>query len=111
MEVARKMFELLDGMVEETGGENVVQVVVDGTSIHGSQLHVGREKDKLFWSSCVVHCLDLIGELPVFHDTIMKAKSQLSSIGALGCLICIEGTRKARSWLDWLSLYLLLISL
>ncbi|KAK7267601.1 hypothetical protein RIF29_20279 [Crotalaria pallida] len=73
------MFKLLDAMVEEIGEDNVVQVVTDGASnfvLAGQKLE--EKRPKLFWSPCAAHCLDLIlediGQLPVFHDTIAKAK-------------------------------------
>ncbi|RDY02322.1 hypothetical protein CR513_14231, partial [Mucuna pruriens] len=75
----KKMFELLDSIVEEIGEENVVQVVMDGAA---NLVTAGRmlmeKRTKLFWSSCAAHCLDLvledIGELPVFYNTIANAK-------------------------------------
>ncbi|RDX83186.1 hypothetical protein CR513_35926, partial [Mucuna pruriens] len=78
----KKMFELLDIIVEEIGEENVVQVMTDGAS---NLVATGRmlmeKKTKLFWSPCVDHCLDLvledIEELPVFYNTIANAKKSL----------------------------------
>jgi len=75
----KKMFELLDSMVEEIGEDHVVQVVTDGAS---NLVAAGRmlmeKRTKLFWSPCAAHCLDLvledIGELPVFYNTISNAK-------------------------------------
>ena len=76
---AIKMFELLDGVVEEIGEENVVQVVTDSASALVAAGHKLEEKrTKLFWSPCAAHCIDLIlediGKLPIFHNTISKAK-------------------------------------
>ncbi|RDX92342.1 hypothetical protein CR513_25542, partial [Mucuna pruriens] len=68
----KKMFELLDSIVEEIGEENVVQVVTDGAA---NLVTAGRmlmeKRTKLFWSPCAAHCLDLvledIGELPILE--------------------------------------------
>jgi len=59
--------------------DNVVQVMTDGTS---NFVTVGKKleekRTKLFRSPCAAHCLDLIlediGELSVFHNTIVNAK-------------------------------------
>nr|KYP34797.1 hypothetical protein KK1_044202 [Cajanus cajan] len=75
----KKMFELLDNIVEEIGEEHVVQVVTDGASnlVAAGQMLM-EKRTKLFWSPCAAHCLDLIlediGELPVFYNTIANAK-------------------------------------
>nr|KYP59947.1 hypothetical protein KK1_015394 [Cajanus cajan] len=75
----KKIFELLDNIVEEIGEEHVVQVVTNGASnlvVTGQMLM--EKRTKLFWSPCAAHCLDLIlgdiGELPVFYNTIANAK-------------------------------------
>ncbi|WVZ14827.1 hypothetical protein V8G54_012393 [Vigna mungo] len=54
----KKMFELLDNMVEEIGEEHVVQIITDGAS----NLAAPGE------------FLEDIGELPVFYNTISNAK-------------------------------------
>ncbi|WOL00998.1 hypothetical protein Cni_G09711 [Canna indica] len=77
---AEKMFELLDSMVDEIGEENVAQVVTDSAS---ALVAVGKKlmekREGLFWTPCAAHCLDLvledIGNLPVFFNTIGKAKN------------------------------------
>ncbi|XP_052187762.1 uncharacterized protein LOC127798293 [Diospyros lotus] len=76
---AQKLFELLDSLVEEIGEENVVQVVTDSASAYVATGDLLMEKrKKLFWSPCATHCIDLIlhdiGGLPIFTDTIKKAK-------------------------------------
>ncbi|KAJ1393921.1 Ribonuclease H-like superfamily [Sesbania bispinosa] len=83
-------------MVEEIGEDNAVQVVTDGASnlmAKGELLEYKRTK--LFWAPWAAHCLDLIlediGELSVFNTTITNAKKiQLTFMGILGFLICIE---------------------
>ena len=76
---AKKLFELLDSLVEEIGEENVVQVVTDSASAYVAAGELLMEKrKKLFSSPCAAHCIDNmledIGELPIFKDTIKKAK-------------------------------------
>lgn len=65
---AKKLFELLDSLVEEIGEENVVQVVTDSASAYVAVGELLMEKrKKLFWSPCAAHCIDNmledIGEL------------------------------------------------
>jgi len=75
----KKMYKLLDNIVDEIGEEHVVQVVTYGAS---NLVAAGRmlmeKRTKLFWSPCAAHCLDLIlediGELSVFYNTISNAK-------------------------------------
>ncbi|XP_050207472.1 uncharacterized protein LOC126656891 [Mercurialis annua] len=76
---AQKLFEMLDGLVEEIGEENVVQVVIDSASAYVKAGDLLMEKrKKLFWSPCAAHCIDNIlediGELLMFKDTIKKAR-------------------------------------
>ncbi|GFZ10855.1 ATP/GTP-binding protein family [Actinidia rufa] len=73
------LYELLDDLVKEIGEEHVVQVVIDSASAYvGAGKKLEEKRPNLFWSPCAGHCLDLmlsdIGELPVFKDTIDKAK-------------------------------------
>jgi Protein of unknown function (DUF 659) len=76
---AKKLFELIDDVIEEIGEENVVQVVMDSASAYvcAGQLLMEKRK-KLFWNPCAAHCMDLIlediGEVQIFRDTIRKAK-------------------------------------
>ncbi|KAL6584924.1 hypothetical protein OROMI_004213 [Orobanche minor] len=75
----KKLFEMLDSMIEEIGEENVVQVVTDSASAYVLAGRLLEEKrPRLFWSPCAAHCIDLmledVGHLPIFLDTIKKAK-------------------------------------
>ena len=65
--------------MEEIGEENVVQVVTNSASAYVVMGDLLMEKrKKLFWSPCVAHyinnMLEDIGELPIFKNTIKKAK-------------------------------------
>jgi len=75
----KRMYKLLDNIVDEIGEEHVVQVVTDGASNFVAAGRMLMEKrTKLFWFPCAAHCLDLIlediGELPIFYNTIGNAK-------------------------------------
>ncbi|XP_022156081.1 uncharacterized protein LOC111023053 [Momordica charantia] len=63
IKTGEKIFQLLDGMVEKIGEENVVQVVTDNASnyvLAGKLLEAKRPH--LYWTPCAAHCLDLILE-------------------------------------------------
>lgn len=102
---AIRLFELLDGVVEVIEEENVVQEVTDGTLALvavGNKLE--EKRNKIFWSPCAAHCIDLIlediGKLPVFHNIISKAKQiKIFIYRQLGCLLCIESILRGKSWL------------
>ena len=75
---AIRLFELLDGVVEEIGEENVLQEVTDSTlALVAAGNKLEEKRNKIFWSPCAAHCIDLIlediGKLPVFHNIISKA--------------------------------------
>ncbi|XP_022031007.1 uncharacterized protein LOC110931946 [Helianthus annuus] len=76
---AEKIFELLDGVIEEIGEDIVVQVVTDNASNYkkaGEMLM--KKRKKLYWTPCAAHCIDLmlekIGELPQHKNALLKAK-------------------------------------
>jgi len=74
----KKMYKLLDNIVDEIGEEHVVQVVTDGVSNLVTTRRILMEKrTKLFWSPYAAHWLDLIlediGDLSVFYNTIGNA--------------------------------------
>ncbi|KAL5559948.1 hypothetical protein UlMin_036159 [Ulmus minor] len=76
---AYNLFLLLDSVIEEIGEENVVQVVTDSALAYvkaGEMLMAKR--NKLFWSLCAAHCLNLIlrdiGDISIHKDTICKAR-------------------------------------
>ncbi|XP_071933614.1 uncharacterized protein [Coffea arabica] len=60
---AQKLFELLDGIVEKIGEDNVVQVITDNASNYKAAGKILMEKRKrLFWTPCAAHCIDLMLE-------------------------------------------------
>ncbi|MFS8020281.1 putative ribonuclease H-like superfamily [Helianthus anomalus] len=76
---ADKIFELLDGVIEEIGEDIVVQVVTDNASNYKKAGEMLMEKrKKLYWTPCAAHCIDLmlekIGELPQHKNALLKAK-------------------------------------
>ncbi|XP_020988795.2 uncharacterized protein LOC107463415 [Arachis duranensis] len=83
VKTGEKMFELLDGIVEEIGEQNVVQVVTDNGSNYVLAGKLLMEKrPNLFWTPCAAHCLDLmledIEKLPLIQKTIKSAISLVS---------------------------------
>ncbi|RDX70465.1 hypothetical protein CR513_50288, partial [Mucuna pruriens] len=88
--MTKKCFELLDNIVEEIGEENVVQFLTDDTSnLVAVRRMLMEKKNKLFWSPCAAHCLNLvledIREHPVFYNTIaMQRKPLPTYIGIHG---------------------------
>ncbi|XP_020963400.1 uncharacterized protein LOC107645034 [Arachis ipaensis] len=80
VKMGEKIFELLDGIVEEIGEQSVVQVVTDNGSNYVLAGKLLMEKrPNLFWTPCAAHCLDLmledIGKLPLIQKTIKSAIS------------------------------------
>ncbi|XP_042488693.1 uncharacterized protein LOC122068842 [Macadamia integrifolia] len=78
------LFQLLDSKIEEIGEDNVVQVATDNAA---NYVAAGRmlmqKRNKLCWTPCVAHCLDLmledIGKLKAYI-TIKRAKTMTSFI-------------------------------
>ncbi|KAH6756958.1 hypothetical protein C2S53_009192 [Perilla frutescens var. hirtella] len=76
---ANKLFQLLDGVVEEIGEDIVIQVVTDNASAYKATGRMLIEKRKrLYWTPCAAHCIDLmlerIRELPQTKNVVLKAK-------------------------------------
>jgi hypothetical protein len=77
---AQLLCELLDGFIREIGPQYVVQVITDNA---GNYVAAGRmlmqRYPSLYWSPCVVHCIDLIledmGKLPWIKEIIDSAWS------------------------------------
>ncbi|KAI5439756.1 hypothetical protein KIW84_025221 [Lathyrus oleraceus] len=73
-----KIFEMIDVVVEEVGEDNVVQVVIDNAEnykVVGEMLM--RKRNKLYWTPCIAHCLDLMLEdlekkISIHEETIPK---------------------------------------
>jgi Protein of unknown function (DUF 659) len=76
---AKKLFSILDKIIEEIGEENVVQVVTDSASVYVSagELLMAKRK-KIFWNPFAAHVMNLmledIGKLSIFKDAISKKK-------------------------------------
>jgi len=63
IKTGEKEFELLDGMVEKIGEENIIQVVIDNASNYVlSGKYLEAKRPHLCWTPCATHCLDLILE-------------------------------------------------
>jgi ABC-type sulfate/molybdate transport systems ATPase subunit len=78
--MADKVFEMLDGVVERVGEENVVQVVTDNASNYKGpgDLLMAKRKN-LFWTPSGAHCIDLMLEdfekkLEIHKTTIQKGQ-------------------------------------
>ncbi|KAL4568325.1 hypothetical protein LXL04_023934 [Taraxacum kok-saghyz] len=76
---AEKLFELLDGVVEEIGADLVIQVVTDNASAYKAAGTLLMDKRKtLYWTPCAAHCIDLmlekIGDEPEQKTCLLKAK-------------------------------------
>ncbi|XP_042441219.1 uncharacterized protein LOC122026547 [Zingiber officinale] len=77
---SKKVFEMLDEIIDEVGGENVVQVITDNAANYKAASEMLIEKRKnLYWTPCAAHCIDLILEdfekkLEVHKETITKAR-------------------------------------
>ena len=60
---AKKVFEMMDSIVEEVGKENVIQVVTDNAANYKVAGHLLMTKRKrLFWTLCATHCVDFMLE-------------------------------------------------
>ncbi|PKI54087.1 hypothetical protein CRG98_025530 [Punica granatum] len=77
---AVKVFEMIDDIVEQVGEENVVQIVTDNAVNYNAACEMLMEKrNKLFWTSCVAHCIDLMlkdleKKIKVHELMIMKGR-------------------------------------
>ena len=91
---ANKLFELLDGVIEEIGEDIVVQVVTDNASAYkaAGNLLMNKRK-KLYWTPCAAHCIDLmlekIGELPQQKNALLKAKRVSTFIHNHQWVLCL----------------------
>ncbi|KAH9620381.1 hypothetical protein KSS87_022032 [Heliosperma pusillum] len=57
------LFKLLDGVVDEIGEENVVQVVTQNThSYRAAGKMLEDKRKKLFWTPCTVYCINKVLE-------------------------------------------------
>ena len=60
---ATLLCELLDGVLQEIGLENVVQIITDNATNYVAVCRLLMERHpSLFWSPCAAHCIDLMLE-------------------------------------------------
>lgn len=91
---AKRLFKMLDDVIEEIGEHLVIQVVTDNASAYKAAGTLLMEKRKhLYWTPCAAHCLDLmlekIGELPQHKNAkIEQVYSQSSMDPKLDAKIC-----------------------
>ena len=81
----KKLFKLLDSLVDEIGEEHVVRVVTDNGSNYVAAGKMLMEKRKhLYWTPCAAQCINLmledIGKLPLIKETIQKGISLVGYI-------------------------------
>eukprot|EP00253_Pinus_taeda_P002771 PITA_02771 len=77
---AQLICEMMEEVVQEVGEEHVVQIVTDNAT---NYMAAGRlfeiRYPTIFWTSCAVHCIDLmlkdIGKLHWIHEVVEKEKS------------------------------------
>ncbi|XP_020590482.1 uncharacterized protein LOC110031575 [Phalaenopsis equestris] len=63
IENVSSLFKLLDGVVQELGEENVVQVITENTDCFISAGKLLQENRRcLFWTPCAIYCIDQILE-------------------------------------------------
>ena len=60
---AALLCELLDGVLQEIGLDNVVQIIIDNVANYVvTSRFLMERKPSLFWSPCAAHCIDLMLE-------------------------------------------------
>ncbi|KAH1213868.1 hypothetical protein GmHk_14G041740 [Glycine max] len=95
---ANKVLKMLDDVVNFVREENVVQVITDNaTNYKASRELLMQKREHLYWTSCVVHCFDLIFEdfekhLKVHQTTIKKGRRITTYIYGRTMLISIMKT-------------------
>ncbi|KAK2386129.1 hypothetical protein QL285_060056 [Trifolium repens] len=84
---------MMDDIVEEVGEENVIQIVTDNAANNklAGQMLMER-RNKLCWTPCAAHCIDLIledfeSQIPMHKDTIASGKKITTYIYARTGLI------------------------
>ncbi|KAI5419265.1 hypothetical protein KIW84_043438 [Lathyrus oleraceus] len=92
---ADKVFKMMDDIVEEVGEENVVQIVTDNAANYklAGQMLMDK-RNKLYWTPCATHCIDLILEdfeskIPMHKEIIASSKKITTYIYAMTGLITL----------------------
>ncbi|GKV21499.1 hypothetical protein SLEP1_g31476 [Rubroshorea leprosula] len=85
VKIGEKLFELIDGVVEEIEAKNVIQLVTDDGSNYVVAGKLLEEKRKhIFWTPCVAYCIDFmledIGKISKVKRTIQRAMSLVGFI-------------------------------
>ncbi|GAU41318.1 hypothetical protein TSUD_93990 [Trifolium subterraneum] len=70
---ADKIFNMMDEVVDETGEENVVQVVTDNVAKYKAAGELLMQKWKhLYWTPCAAHCIELMMDYTFLWEIIDK---------------------------------------
>ena len=77
---AALLCELLDGVLQEIGVDNVVQIITDNAANYVAAGRLLMERHpSLFWSPCAAHCIDLmledVGKIPFIKEVVDQARS------------------------------------
>jgi len=76
----KKIFKMMNDIVEEVGEENNIQVVTDNAANYKAAGELSMQKrKKLYWTPCAIHCIDLMLEdfekkISLHHNTITNGK-------------------------------------
>ena len=66
------IYDLLNDMIKEVGETNVVQIVTDNGSAFVKAGKLLMKKYNLYWTSCAVHCIDLMFEDIGKRSTVLE---------------------------------------
>ncbi|KAJ9543497.1 hypothetical protein OSB04_023204 [Centaurea solstitialis] len=102
---AKKLFKLLDDVIEEVGEDIVVQVVTDTASAYKAAGTLLMKKRKhLYWTPCAAHCIDLIlekiGELPQQKSALLKEKKNRKERPSTRCHTICHRLSNSRSMFE-----------
>ena len=83
------IYKLLKSVIKEVGEENMVQIVTDNGLAFMKAVKLLMKKFNLYWTPCVVHCIDLrfedIGKRPSIAEVISNAQKITNFIYNHGC--------------------------
>jgi len=89
------IFEMIDGIVEEVGVENVVQVVTRNESKYraAGKMLVSKRR-RFFWMPCAIDSInlmleDFVKKLQIHRDTVANGKRITSYIYSRSCLVSL----------------------